>query len=184
MTERKKLFIAFIVYIVNPLGGMIIDMYVPALPDIKAFFHTSTNLTQWTFTIAIIGFGLGQLISGPLSDIYGRRKLILAGVIVQLLLFLAIIFVNSVELFIVLRALQGFAVALICIPARAVIKDIYSGEQFMKAMNWVTTTFAMGMIVSPFLGSLFTFLFRMAFCFLVFIYLRFVFWGACLFYCA
>lgn len=156
VTNNKKMLIALIVYMVNPLGGMIIDMYVPALPDIKNFLHTTTNLTQWTFTIAILGFGLGQLISGSLSDIYGRRKVILSGIAIQLVLFIALIYARNIQLFILLRALQGLSIALICIPARAIIKDIYSGDQFMKAMNWVTTTFAMGMILSPFLGSLFT----------------------------
>lgn len=80
-------------------GPMIIDMYLPALPAIQQQFNTSTSSIQLTLSFAMIGLALGQFIFGPLSDVFGRKKIALIILSVFVLASCGAIFITTFPLF-------------------------------------------------------------------------------------
>src|SRR5438045_3516421 len=84
-----------------------IDMYLPALPTITRSFHTSASAVQLTLTACLAGLAVGQLVAGPLSDAYGRRKPLLLGLGGYVVASIACAFAPSVYALVALRFLQG-----------------------------------------------------------------------------
>src|SRR5690554_1229542 len=85
------------------IGPLSIDMYLPAFNDIAESLHTDKNQVGYTLTSYFLGIGLGQLMFGPLSDRYGRKKPTIVGLIVFALSALAIYFTPSIDVFIGIR---------------------------------------------------------------------------------
>src|SRR3982751_3903865 len=85
MSARARLRLVLVLGFLIALGPLTIDMYLPALPTITADLATSAAAVQLTLTGTLAGLGLGQLLVGPLSDTYGRRRPLLAGVGVHIL---------------------------------------------------------------------------------------------------
>ena len=146
-------YIAVLMYLLIALGGIVVDIIVPSLPSIKLAFATSEELTQWAFTAAVVGFGVGQIFAGFVVDSFGRKKpMVIGAILLALLLFVSISSPN-IYVLIGIRLLQGLAVSFIAVGGRAVIKDLYQGAEYLKAMNWITISFALGITLSPFVGG-------------------------------
>ena len=71
----------FIILLITPYSGICIDLYVPSLPAISHFFHTTPHMAQMTVPAFLIGYGIAQFIIGPISDSIGRRKLLVVGLV-------------------------------------------------------------------------------------------------------
>lgn len=153
LTSRQKSYFALLVFIMLPLGGMSTDIYLPSLPALSHYFGVSKGLVQTTVTSYILALGLSQLVAGPLSDAYGRKKMILAAITLQLLAVLAILFVPNVYGMIFFRFFQGMGAAFMMVPARAVISDLFEGAELKRQFNYCTISFALGPLVAPFLGG-------------------------------
>ena len=91
------------------LGPLSMDMYLPSLPDIARALDAPIARTQLTISSYLVGFALGQMIYGPLSDRYGRRPVLLAAVALYLASTLACAAAQSVDLLIAARLLQGIS---------------------------------------------------------------------------
>lgn len=153
MSNVNKKNIAILMYLLIALGGIVVDIIVPSLPSIQSAFSTTEAATQWAFSAAMLGFGTGQVIAGFVVDAYGRKKpMIVGGVLLSLALVMSTISPN-VYVLILMRLLEGLAVSFIAVGGRAVIKDMYSGPEYLKAVNWITISFAMGITLSPFVGG-------------------------------
>ncbi|MCP4475198.1 MAG: multidrug effflux MFS transporter [Gammaproteobacteria bacterium] len=153
ITARQKRYFSLLVNTIIPLGGMGTDIYLPSLPAISAHFHVAKELVQLTVTFYVIAVALGQFISGPISDAYGRKKLLLIAVVVQLISALAIIFSPSIYLTILLRFIQGLGAGFMMVPARAIISDLFKKDEVKKQFNYLTISYAVGPIVAPFIGG-------------------------------
>src|ERR1700733_12296113 len=108
------------------LGPLSMDMYLPSLPDIAHVLKAPTARTQLTVSSYLIGFAVGQVIYGPLSDRYGRRPVVLAAVALYLTSTVACAAAQSVELLIAARFLQGISGSGSIVLARAIVRDLYS----------------------------------------------------------
>lgn len=128
LTRRRRIWLTLLLGTVSATGPLAIDLYLPALPQMKAQFATTASLMQLSITACLIGLALGQLIAGPLSDQYGRRKPLIIGFVIFGLVSLAMAFIHSVTLLIVLRFIQGLAGATGQVLARAVARDLFSGK--------------------------------------------------------
>ena len=101
------------------LGPLSMDMYLPSLPDIAQVLGAPVARTQLTISSYLIGFAVGQMIYGPLSDRYGRRPVLLAAVALYLASTLACAAAQSVDLLIAARLLQGISGSGAIVLARA-----------------------------------------------------------------
>lgn len=135
------------------LAGMAVDLYVPSLPTITRYFEVAKYLTQWTVSSYLIGYGIGLLILGALSDSIGRKLVILPSAVIFSLTSLLVVISPNIESIIIIRFLQGIAMAGLVVPTRAMINDSFSGKQLTKAVILTTMSWALGPMVGPFLGA-------------------------------
>jgi MFS transporter, DHA1 family, multidrug resistance protein len=137
----------------SALGPLTIDMYLPSFPEITADFGTQASLVQLSLTACLIGLGLGQIIMGPLSDMYGRRR----PVILSLILYLAASFVCAISpniyFFIAARFIQGFAASAGIVISRAVVRDLYSGPELTRFFSMLMLVNNLFPLIAPLAGS-------------------------------
>lgn len=93
----------------SAFGPFVMDMYIPVLPAMEDWFGCSTSLVQLGLTTGLIGLAAGQLIFGPLSDRYGRRKPLICAMLLFIISTAGCIFSADVHQFIVMRLFQGLA---------------------------------------------------------------------------
>jgi DHA1 family bicyclomycin/chloramphenicol resistance-like MFS transporter len=129
------------------------DMYLPSLPDIAHVLGAPVVRTQLTISSYLIGFAVGQMIYGPLSDRYGRRPVLLAAVALYLASTLACAAAQSVDLLIAARLLQGISGSGAIVLARAIVRDVYSGVQAARELSLMGSISATAPIVAPMIGG-------------------------------
>lgn len=135
-------------------GPMIIDMYLPALPAVQQQFHTSTSSIQLTLSFAMIGLALGQFIFGPLSDVFGRKKIALIILSVFVLASCGAIFITTFPTFLLIRLVQGLTAGGIIVIAKAFAGDYYQGNTLAKFLASLMVVNGIVTILMPLLGGL------------------------------
>lgn len=134
--------------------ALAIDSMLPALPAISADFAlTNPNDRQLVITAFVLSFGPAQLIFGPLSDSIGRRRVLMAGVIVFSLASLAAVFATSFEQLLLARIVQGISAAAVRVSSNAIVRDCFSGRAMARIMSYVFTVFILVPIAAPALGQ-------------------------------
>src|SRR3954464_6495187 len=115
------------------LGGLTatpplaMDMYLPSLPQVTDALHAPAATVQLTLTACLLGMALGQLVVGPMSDRWGRRRPLLAGLVVYVVATALCAVAPTVEFLVGFRLAQGLAGAAGIVIARAVVRDLYDG---------------------------------------------------------
>lgn len=135
------------------LGPLTIDMYLPALPSIVDDLSSTSTAVQLTLTGTLIGLALGQLVVGPLSDAFGRRRPLLAGVALHVLASLLCVVAPSVGVLGALRVLQGAGAAAASVTAMAVVGDLYTGRAAATAFSRLMLVLGVAPVLAPTLGS-------------------------------
>jgi len=153
LTRRHQVWLTLLLGTVSATGPLSIDLYLPALPQMKTQFMTNASLMQLSITSCLIGLALGQLIAGPLSDQYGRKKPLIIGFLLFALVSLAIAFIHSITLLIGLRFIQGVAGATGQVLARAVARDLFSGKKLTRFYAMLNTVNGVFPIIAPIIGG-------------------------------
>jgi len=130
------------------------DMYLPSLPDVARDLHTSATAAQLTMTAMMIGGAVGQLVIGPVSDRFGRRKPVLVGVALHVLTSVMCAIGPSIGMLIGLRAAQGFFNASATVVAMAVIRDRFVGADAAKLMSRLMLVIGASPLFAPSIGGL------------------------------
>jgi DHA1 family bicyclomycin/chloramphenicol resistance-like MFS transporter len=134
-------------------GPISLDLYLPSLPELATDLGTSTSSAQLTITACLLGLAVGQLVAGPLSDQFGRRRPLLIGLVGYLVTSLACAFAPTIELLIVLRLLQGLAGAAGLVIARAVARDLYAGRELLIFFTRLILVSGLAPVVAPLVGG-------------------------------
>ena len=129
------------------------DLFVPALPLLAQALAVEAGAAQFTLTTFFIGLAAGMLLWGPLSDRYGRKPVMCAGLIAMLVASLAAAFVDSVEAVAGARLVQGLAMASGAVIARTVARDLHAHEQAARLLATMTVVFSVVPIAAPLLGA-------------------------------
>lgn len=153
MKKKSNHLIGYIAIFLIPISGLAIDIYTPALPIIRHVLGTTATMAKYTVSFYILGYGLLQLVWGPLSDQYGRRKIILTGLYLFFLSTLPLPFVNNPFFFLFLRAIQGIGVAALNTGARAMIIDLFQGKEFKRYINISTIAWSVSPVFAPVIGA-------------------------------
>ena len=135
-------------------GPISMDLYLPALPALTVGLDVATSVAQLTVTACLIGLAAGQLIAGPLSDRFGRRSILLVGIVAYIVTSALCAFSPTVELLIVARLVQGLAGGVGIVIAQAAGRDIYSGGALIRFYGRLTVIGGFAAIVGPLLGGL------------------------------
>lgn len=135
------------------LGPLTIDMYLPALPAITAAFATTEAATQLTLTGTLAGLALGQLLIGPLSDALGRRRPLIAGVVLHVLASGAAAIAPNILVLGALRVLQGVGCAAAVVVAMAIVRDLFTGVAAATLLSRLMLVMGAAPVLAPTLGS-------------------------------
>jgi len=135
------------------MGPLTIDMYLPSFPTIVEAFDTTASFVQVSLTASLLGIGLGQLVLGPMSDVYGRKKPLLFALIVYIIASLLCVFSPSIGFFIAARFIQGFAASAGIVLSRAIVRDVYSGRELTKFFALLMLINNLVPILAPVLGG-------------------------------
>lgn len=152
--KNSRLFLILLLGSLSAFGPFITDLYLPALPGMGEYFHTSASMVQLTLTTSMIGLGLGQLFIGPVSDKYGRIRPLMVSLAVYIASTLLIVFTRDIEGMIVLRAIQGLSSAGSVVLSRAIAADLYQGEELSRFFALLMSVNGIAPIVSPVFGAL------------------------------
>jgi DHA1 family bicyclomycin/chloramphenicol resistance-like MFS transporter len=132
------------------------DLYLPALPAIKAEFGAELAQVQLTLSALLLAFGTSQMVWGPLSDRFGRRPILLWGLGMFTLAGLGCVLASSMQELIVWRAMQGAAMGAVVMCARAIVRDLYTPETGAGVMSKAFTGLGLLACASAPLGGLLT----------------------------
>ncbi|QDQ16269.1 multidrug effflux MFS transporter [Streptomyces spectabilis] len=141
------------------LGGLTampplsMDMYLPALPEVTDALHAPAATIQLTLTACLMGMALGQLVVGPMSDKWGRRRPLLAGLFVYVFATAICALAPTAELLIAFRLLQGLAGAAAIVIARAVVRDLYDGVEMARFFSTLMLISGVAPVVAPLIGG-------------------------------
>ncbi|XVQ08609.1 multidrug effflux MFS transporter [Spirillospora sp. CA-255316] len=130
-----------------------IDMYLPALPQLTEDLSTGAVQAQLTLTACVVGLAAGQAIAGPLSDAFGRRRPLLAGVAAYAIASLLCALAPTVETLIALRLVQGATGAAGIVIARAIVRDRYDGVAAARFFSTLMLVNGLAPILAPVLGG-------------------------------
>ncbi|MER6343778.1 multidrug effflux MFS transporter [Streptomyces sp. NPDC001595] len=141
------------------LGGLTatpplaMDMYLPALPEVTRSLHAPAATVQLTLTACLAGMALGQLVVGPMSDRWGRRRPLLAGLAVYVVATALCALAPTVESLVAFRLAQGLAGAAGIVIARAVVRDLYDGVEMARFFSTLMLISGVAPIVAPLIGG-------------------------------
>ncbi|WP_152186475.1 multidrug effflux MFS transporter [Segeticoccus rhizosphaerae] len=152
-TRSRKLAVLVVLGGLSAFGPLSIDMYLPALPRIAGDLSTSDTLVQITLTACLVGLALGQALAGPLSDTLGRRRPLLASLVVYAVASVLCAVAPSISLLIAMRLLQGLAGAAGIVIARAVIRDLREGPALARLFAMVMMINGLAPILAPVVGG-------------------------------
>lgn len=150
---RKYVQLVLVLGALSAIGPLTIDTYLPALPELSRQLGATDSQAQATITGLLIGLGFGQLIIGPLSDAVGRRKPLLAGLVLHAAMSLLCALAPSIEMLTVTRSLQGFAGAAVAVVSMAVVRDLFSGIRAAQLLSRLVLVLGVAPILAPSLGS-------------------------------
>jgi DHA1 family bicyclomycin/chloramphenicol resistance-like MFS transporter len=135
------------------LGPFTIDLYLPAFPRVAAEFGAPDAEVQLTLTATTVGFGLGQLLVGPLSDRVGRRMPLLLATVLHIVASVAVALAPSVPLLIALRVVQGVGAAGGGVVAMAMVRDLFGGQPLIRMLSRLALVTGLAPILAPVIGS-------------------------------
>jgi DHA1 family bicyclomycin/chloramphenicol resistance-like MFS transporter len=136
------------------LGPLSLNLYLPAITAVQSHFGASVAEVQSTVSLALLAFGLGLVLLGPLTDRYGRRPCLLGG----LMLFMAgstvAALATSLQMLAMMRILQSVGCAITFISARAVVADVSPKEELARSVAQMTMIMLVVQMMAPMLGNL------------------------------
>lgn len=151
--RRTSLLVTFVLGGLTALPPLSMDMYLPALPEVTRALSAPAATVQLTLTACLAGMALGQLVVGPMSDKWGRRRPLLVGLIVYVLATAVCAIAPSIELLVAFRLLQGLAGAAGIVIARAVVRDLYDGVDMARFFSTLMLISGLAPIVAPLIGG-------------------------------
>jgi DHA1 family bicyclomycin/chloramphenicol resistance-like MFS transporter len=144
---------AIVLGLLTAIGPFAIDMYLPALPAISAGLNASTSATQATLTAFFVAFGICQIAYGPVSDMYGRKPPLYAGLFLFVAGSIGCVFCPTIGWLVGFRFIQGVGASAVMVIPRAVIRDLHTGLEATRLMSLVMLVFSVSPILAPLIGS-------------------------------
>ncbi len=137
----------------SAFGPLAIDLYLPGLPELGRDLGASASASQLTLTACLAGLALGQLVAGPLSDRFGRRRPLVAGVALFAVASVVCAAAPSVATLVALRFVQGLGGAAGIVVGRAVVRDLYSGDEGARFFAGLLLVNGLAPILAPIAGA-------------------------------
>lgn len=153
LNMSKKNIIIVILLLIQPIIGMVIDIISPSLPNISKSLHVSNSITQNIISIYLIGYAIGTLVTGFLTDAYGRKVLLRVNYFMFILACVIPIFYQNIYIILFSRLLQGLTIGAVATITRAIFADILSKDQLVKLIILIGTMYGLGPVIGPIIGG-------------------------------
>lgn len=153
MFKPDSLALTTLLGLLSAIGPLSTDMYLPSMPDIAVTLRASTAQVQLTISCYLIGFALGQIVYGPLSDRYGRKPVLMVAVSLYCVATALCTAATSIELLIAARGLQALGGCGAIVLARAIVRDLYVGARAGREMAVIAMVMALAPLVAPLIGG-------------------------------
>lgn len=134
-------------------GPVTMSIYTPVMPSVGTDLHAAPDAVKYTLTTYMLGFALGQLFYGPLSDRFGRRPVLLFGLAFFAAATVGCSFAPTIGMLIGLRFVQGLGAASGTVLSRALTRDAYSFQEMPKIMSWIALVLNVAPAISPSIGG-------------------------------
>jgi MFS transporter, DHA1 family, multidrug resistance protein len=151
--QRSRLGTILILGGLSAFGPLSIDMYLPGLPRMTHDLGASASTGQLTLTACVLGLAVGQLVAGPISDSRGRRGPLLVGLVAYIATSVVCALSPTIWALIVLRLFQGMAGAVGIVIARAIVRDLYEGEEAAKVFSLLMLVMGTAPVFAPLVGG-------------------------------
>ena len=135
------------------LSAFSVDIMLPGIPRIGEDLGADLNLVQLIVPVFIVAIGVGQFFCGSISDRFGRRPVIIGGLLIFLVGSVLCTFATTIETLLVGRFLQGLGGATGPVIGRTILRDLFSGETLARNMALAMAVFAIGPIIAPLIGA-------------------------------
>ena len=152
-TNRNNGWFTALLGAITALAAVSMDMSLPALPAMTVALSANSAAAQWTLSLFVLGFAIGQLFIGPLSDRLGRRPVLLGGLAVYVLAGIACAMAPSIGILLIMRFLQGLSVCAGGVVVRAIIRDIFDRANAAAKQSIMTVVTTMAMLLAPIFGA-------------------------------
>ncbi|MCF5722758.1 multidrug effflux MFS transporter [Pseudomonas syringae] len=146
--------LALLLGLITAVGPFAIDSYLPALPTLGASLQASPAAVQMSLTVFFMIIGVCQLFYGPISDVYGRKPPIYAGLVIFAVGSVGCALAPTIEVLIGFRAVQAFGACAGMVIPRAIVRDLYTGHEAAKLMALLMLVMSVSPILAPLAGSL------------------------------
>ena len=134
MKQNMKVFLPATLGMLTAFGPFVTDFYLPVLPEMTSYFHTTPALASMSLTTGMIGLAAGQLFIGPLTDKYGRKRILVGSMLLFVVASLLCILSKDIFMFNAMRVLQGLAGAGGIVIAKSMSADMYTGRELASFM--------------------------------------------------
>lgn len=180
--KHFSMILIIILGVMTAFGPLTIDTYTPSLPKVQQDFGTTTSEIQLTLSFAMIGLALGQFLFGPISDVFGRKRIATILMMIYLVATFLSILTGHLTIFLILRLIQGLTSGGAIVIAKASVGDKYHGNELAKFLASLMVVNGIISILAPLLGGfvlsisnwrmIFAFLTLIAFIVLIGIFLK------------
>lgn len=140
--------------LLTAMGPLSTDMYLPSLPSIGSHFQVDAAQVQLTLSVFLVGFAIGQIVYGPLSDRYGRRPVLLTGLALFAITSLGCMLATSIEWLIIARFGQALSACAAIVIARAIVRDMFRAEQAGRILSLMGALMGIVPALAPILGGI------------------------------
>jgi DHA1 family bicyclomycin/chloramphenicol resistance-like MFS transporter len=154
--ERSALAVAAFTAAVFTMLPISTDLYLPSLPGLRSDLGITGAEAQLTLSVFIIAFGMAQLFWGPISDRFGRRPALIAGISLYMLATIACMAAPSIEYLVAARFVQGIGACSGQVMARAIVRDLYEPAEGARIMAYMMLLFLLAPLFGPLIGGYLT----------------------------
>ena len=153
MSRGTQLWLTVFLGLMTAMAPLATDMYLPALPTVQLDMGISASLAQMTLTMTMLGMALGQIFAGPVSDRYGRKWPLAAGMMIFTLSTVGCVWAQDIMLFLFFRFVSGFAGASGIVIAKAIARDVCEGPELTKFFAMLMMVNGLAPIIAPVIGG-------------------------------
>ena len=151
MSERRTSLLGALLATIGPIS---MSIYTPAMPQLVTAFSTTDGMIKLTLSLYFAGFSMAQLVAGPVSDAFGRRKAVLVFISINMLGGILCSLAPDVGWLLAGRLIQGVGASVGITVARAMVRDQFTGDTAARIVNLIGIMLAIGPAVAPTLGGL------------------------------
>lgn len=153
IAPRVAATVAFLCILMMPIGQMGIDLYAPSMPSMVHAFSASSSAIQFTVTLFTLGLSLALLVTGPLTDRFGRHRFLLLGTGLYVAMALVAAMTTQLHILYLTRVFQGAGAGMAVTTARAAITDCYDGEILARVMTNMAIVWSFTPVMAPYIGG-------------------------------